>query len=68
MIIALLNMRGRYSNGMSDKWRDINQYMKESKINLLTVQEIHLMQEDMDDIHELYGTRLKIIFSQNKNH
>jgi hypothetical protein len=54
MMLASLNMRGRYSdNGTTDKWRDINQYMKESKINLLTVQETHLTQEDVDNIHEL---------------
>jgi len=69
MMLASLNMRGRYSdNGTTDKWRDINQYMKESKINLLTVQETHLTQEDVDNIHELYGTRLRIIFSQGDNH
>ena len=69
MTIASLNMRGRYSdNGKTDKWQDINQYMRESKTNLLTVQETHLTQEDVDNIHDLYGTRLKVIFSQGDNH
>jgi exonuclease III len=68
MTIASLNMRGRYSdNGTNDKWRDINQYMKESKTNVLTVQETHLTQEDVDNIHDLYGRRLKILFSQGEN-
>ena len=69
MTIASLNMRGRYSdNGTTDKWRDINQLMKESKINLLTIQEAHLKQDEVDDLHTLFGTRLKIIASQGENH
>ena len=53
---------------MADKWQDINQYMKESKTNLLMVQEAHLTQEDVDNIHDLYGTRLRVVFSQGDNH
>jgi len=69
MTIASLNMRGRYSdNGTTDKWRDINQLMRESKINILTLQEVHLRQEDVDSLHNLFGTRLKILFSQGANH
>jgi len=69
MTIASLNMRGRYSdNGTTDKWRDINQLMRESKINMLTIQETHLKQEEVDDLHNLFGTRLKILFSQGANH
>ena len=69
MTIASLNMRGRYSdNRTTDKWRDINQLMWESKINLLTIQEAHLKQEDVDDLHNLFGTCLKILFSQGTNH
>ena len=69
MTIASLNMRGRYSdNGTTDKWRDINQLMRESKINILTLQEAHLKQEDVDSLHNLFGTRLKILFSQGANH
>ena len=69
MTIASLNMRGRYSdNGTTDKWRDINQLMKESKINLLTIQEAHLRQDEVDDLHTLFGTWLKIISSQGENH
>ena len=69
MTIASLNMRGRYSdNGTTDKWRDINQHMKESKTNLLFLQEAHLTQEDVANIHDLYGTRLEVVFSQGENH
>ena len=68
MTVASLNMRGRYSdNGTTDKWRDINQLIKESKINMLAVQETHLRQEEVDDLHNLFGTRLKILFSQGAN-
>jgi hypothetical protein len=57
MTIASLNMRGRYSNnGTTDKWRDINQLMKESKINMLAIQEAHLKQDEVDDLHTLSGT------------
>ena len=42
--------------------------MREYKTNLLAVQEMHLTQEDVDNIHDLYGTRLKVIFSQGDNH
>src|ERR1700683_5656178 len=69
MTIASLNMRGRYSdNGTTDKWQDINQYMRESRMNLLMVQEAHLTPEDIDNIHDLYRTCLKVIFSQGNNH
>ena len=68
MTIACLNMRGRYSdNGTTDKWRDI-QLMKESKINLLTIQEAHLRQDEVDDLHTLFGTWLQIRSSQGENH
>ena len=68
MTITSLNMRGRYSdNGTTDKWRDINQLMRESKINMLAIQETHLKQE-VDNLHNLFGTHLKIIFSQGINH
>src|SRR5882724_5877052 len=35
---------------------------------MLTVQEAHLKQEDVDELHNLFGTRLKILFSQGTNH
>ena len=69
MTIASLNIRGRYSdNGTTDKWRDINQMMRESKINVLAIQEAHLRQEEVNDLHNLFGTCLRIILSQGPNH
>ncbi|KIM79697.1 hypothetical protein PILCRDRAFT_10185 [Piloderma croceum F 1598] len=35
---------------------------------MLTIQETHLKQEEVDDLHNLFGTRLKILFSQGTNH
>jgi len=44
-----------------------NQLMRESKINMLAVQEPPQV-EEVDDLHNLFGTRLKILFSQGTNH
>jgi hypothetical protein len=62
-------MKGRYSdNGTTDKWCDINQYIKKLKTNILMIQEAHLSEEDVNNIHDLYGTQVKVISSQSASH
>jgi exonuclease III len=64
--IASLNMRGRGS-GQNDKWNNINQVMKEHRIAVLAIQEAHLTQQHVDNLHGLFGKRLQIHFSQGAN-
>jgi exonuclease III len=61
--VATLNMRGRGS-GENDKWYHINQLLKEQRIAVLAVQETHLTQQHVDNLHRLFGKRLQINFSQ----
>jgi len=64
--IASLNMRGRGSTG-ENKWNDINQIMREQRIGVLAVQEAHLTQDHVDNLHTLFGKRLQIHFLQGPN-
>jgi exonuclease III len=66
MHIATLNMRGR-GTGNNDKWNNINQMVKECRIAVLAVQEAHLTQQHVDNLHQLFGKRLQIHFSQGPN-
>ena len=68
--IAALNIRG---NGHLDplngknKWNHINQIMREEKIGILAVGEAHLNTERSRNIEQVFGKRLKIIFSSLPN-
>jgi hypothetical protein len=64
--IASLNMRGRGPVG-DNKWTHINQIMKEQRLGILAVQEAHLTQEHVDNLHTHFGKRLQIHFSQGPN-
>jgi len=55
--IATLNMRGRGA----DKWRHINQIMRDKKIGILALQETHLTDELAEQMQALFSKRLKII-------
>jgi ribonuclease HI/exonuclease III len=57
--IASLNMRGR---GI-DKWNNINQVIREKKIGILAVQESHLSEMHVNQLHELFHKRMKIFHS-----
>jgi hypothetical protein len=55
--IASLNIRGRGPTG-NNKWNHINQIMKEQRLGVLAIQEAHLTQEHVDNLHTLFGKRL----------
>lgn len=63
-------MRGRGAptgNNPDSKWNHINQLVKEKRLGVLAIQEAHLTQEHVDDLHKLFGKRLQIHFSQGQN-
>lgn len=63
-------MRGRGAsrgNNPDSKWNHINQLVKEKHIGVLAIQEAHLTQEHVDDLHQLFGKHLQIHFSQGQN-
>ena len=57
--IASLNMRGHGT----DKWNHINQIIKEKRIGILAIQETHLSDNHVDQLHNLFNKRMKIIHS-----
>ncbi|KAI0336955.1 DNase I-like protein, partial [Trametopsis cervina] len=65
--IATLNMKGRGSippDLTNDKWSTINQIMRDKKLALVAVQETHLTTQHVEDLHTLFGKRLKILHSE----
>jgi len=65
--IATLNIRGRNAssgNGSNNKWRDLNQVLRDTRTGIIALQEAHLTEETMNEIHTLFGSRMKVIFSQ----
>ncbi|KAI0089038.1 Endonuclease/exonuclease/phosphatase, partial [Irpex rosettiformis] len=65
--IATLNMKGRgdlREGSPNGKWLMINQIMRERKLAVLAVQETHLEQSHVDDIHRLFGKRIQIFHSE----
>jgi hypothetical protein len=61
--IASLNMRGR---GI-EKWHYINQLLRDKKIGILALQEAHLLDCHIAQLHELYPKRLHILHSSDSN-
>jgi hypothetical protein len=59
MKIASLNMRGRGT----DKWNNINQLIREKKIGILAIQESHLSDVHVEQLHKLFHKRMKILHS-----
>ena len=64
--VASLNIRGRGPVG-DDKWNHINQIMKEQHLGVLAVQESHMTQDHVNNLHALFGKRLQIHFFQGPN-
>jgi exonuclease III len=52
-------MRGWYNRG-TDKWSHVNQIMREKKIGILALQETHIGQVEVEDIHTWFGECLQI--------
>lgn len=49
---------------MNNKWNTVNQSMKENKIGVLCIQESHLNEGYIENIHALYGRRLRVMNSE----
>ncbi|KAL0563045.1 hypothetical protein V5O48_019032, partial [Marasmius crinis-equi] len=63
--IGALNMRGLGSTNFNDprnKWYHLNQLMKEKNIGVLILGESHLNSERRNQLENLYGDKLKIMF------
>ncbi|EPS97654.1 hypothetical protein FOMPIDRAFT_1031892 [Fomitopsis schrenkii] len=68
--IASLNISGR--GQISDatplgKWNALNQTMRERKIGAIALQETHLDTTAVNQIHNLYGRRLRVFYSEGQN-
>lgn len=60
-------MRGRWCNG-SDKWKHINQLMKDQKLGVLALQETHLTKEEQDTLNLTSDLRLHVISTIDPAH
>ena len=58
-------MKGRAATQAlsSDKWRSINQWMKDARCGILAIQETHLNADMVDSLHRMYGKQILIINS-----
>jgi hypothetical protein len=68
--IATLNIRGQNAStgtGSNNKWRDLNQLLRDTRTGIIALQETHLTEESVNEIHNLFGLRMKVIFSQGDN-
>lgn len=70
--IATLNVNGRASSshptrGPVSKWTNIHRVMREKKIDILCLQETHLENEHINQIHNLFGRRMLVINSATPN-
>jgi hypothetical protein len=68
--IATLNISGHNAstgNGSNHKWRDLNQVLRDTRTGIIALQEAHLTEEVVNEIHTLFGSRMKVIFSQGDN-
>ncbi|KDQ50166.1 hypothetical protein JAAARDRAFT_51388 [Jaapia argillacea MUCL 33604] len=69
ILLATLNMRGRLSATLGgrqiSKWTEIHSVMKEKQIGILAVQETQLTEENVDQIHQLFGRQLKVLNSSD---
>ncbi|KAG1764439.1 Endonuclease/exonuclease/phosphatase [Suillus occidentalis] len=60
-------MRGRWHEG-SDKWKHINQIVKDQKLGVLALQETHLTKDEESILNSTPGLRLRIISSIDPTH
>jgi Reverse transcriptase (RNA-dependent DNA polymerase)/Endonuclease/Exonuclease/phosphatase family len=62
--IATLNMNGCHTNNENrttfEKWAEINATIKKEKIAILALQETHLDQEAVNNLHSIYKKRFNI--------
>ncbi|PPQ71789.1 hypothetical protein CVT25_005500 [Psilocybe cyanescens] len=62
--VASLNMRGGGSTTTMNKWQGVNQLLRDNKIGILAVQETHLKDEAIEQLHTQFHMRLHIHNSQ----
>ena len=58
--VASLNICGGGAIGTRMKWQHINQIMREKRVALLAVQETHLTEETITDLHSQFPGRIHI--------
>ena len=66
--VASLNMRGIGTQAPLDpnnKWSALSYLIREQKIGILAIQETHLTDEAIDNLHRAYGKRLQIYHSSD---
>ncbi len=66
--VAALNIQGMGDTRAwhpNNKWKHVNQIMRQKKIGVLIVGEAHLNDERRDDIEALFNRRLKIFHSED---
>ncbi|KAK7689739.1 hypothetical protein QCA50_006378 [Cerrena zonata] len=68
LAIASLNMRGAGTNAPlhpNNKWSAINFMLKDKRLGVLALQEMHLTEQLTANLHNLYGKRMQIFQSAN---
>lgn len=63
--IASLNIRGGGSQNTNDKWQHMNQLLHDKKIGILAIQETHISDERIEQLHEQFSQRVHIIHSRD---
>jgi hypothetical protein len=66
--IASLNVRGfghQNVHHSSNKWNHINQLVRDKRIGVLLVQEVHRTQERCAQLEQLFSRRMKIFFLES---
>lgn len=69
--VASLNMRGAGSQAPLDpnnKWNALSYMIRDHKIGVLALQETHLTDEAVENLHRTYGERLQIYHSSAPDH
>ncbi|TFY58490.1 hypothetical protein EVJ58_g6390 [Rhodofomes roseus] len=62
-----MNGRGNLASLGTSKWNALNQVLREKKIGVLGLQETHLDEQAVEEIHRLYGRRIKLFNSAAEN-
>lgn len=66
--IASLNIRGGGSQGTTDKWQHMNQLLRDKKIGILAIQETHISNERIEQLHKQFSQRVHILNSRDPEH
>jgi hypothetical protein len=61
--IATLNIQGGGSNDTKDKWTHLNQIVRDQNHSILAIQETHLNDDNINNLHTTFGKRLHILHS-----